>query len=340
MESLEGLKLKENYNLLKGRKILITGATGFLGSHLAKRLVKEGAKVHVWVRSSSSLWRLSEIQERLSLHVVDMCDQLSVNNACQKINPEIVYHLAAYGVHYQQQDIKQALDTNVVGTVNLIRGLKGTACKKFVHTSTSAEYGHKDHPIRETDSLEPSGIYASTKAAASLIAPTIAEQCGISLLIMRLFTVYGPFESPFEREDKFVPYIILSLLNGNVPELTTCRQVRDYIYVEDVVEAYLKAADISIDEPLTLNIGSGIPITLRDLVQDILKFFNDAEVLFGAVPHRKKEIWQAYADITKAREVLGWQAKTPLKEGLLKTIEWFKQHRIKIKEGEKDGDED
>ena len=311
----------------KKRCILVTGATGFIGSHLTKRLVKEGAKVHVWVRSSSSLWRLSEIQERLSLHVVDLCDQVAVNNACHEFNPEIVYHLAAYGVHYQQQNFKQALDTNVVGTVNLIRGLRETACKKFVHTSTFAEYGHKDHPIRETDPLEPSGIYASTKSAASLIAPTIAEQCEIPLLIMRLFTVYGPFE----REDKFIPYIILSLLNGNVPELTTCQQVRDYIYVEDVVEAYLKAADISIDEPLTLNIGSGIPITLRDLVQDILKFFNDAEVLFGAVPHRKKEIWQAYADITKAREVLGWQTKTPLKEGLLKTIEWFKQHRIKIK---------
>lgn len=336
MESLEGLKLKENYNLLKGRKILITGATGFLGSHLAKRLVKEGAKVHVWVRPSSSLWRLREIQERLSLHVVDLCDQISVNNACQKINPEIVYHLAAYGVHYQQQDIKQALDTNVMGTVNLIRGLRGTACKKFVHTSTFAEYGHKDHPIRETDSLEPEGIYASTKAATSLIAPAIAEQSGLPLLIMRLYTVYGPFES----EDKFVPYIILSLLNGKAPKLTTCRQVRDYIYVEDVVEAYLKAADISIDEPLTLNIGSGIPITLRDLVQNILKFFNDGEVLFGAVPHRKKEIWQAYADITKAREVSGWVAKTPLEEGILKTVEWFKQHRTKIKGGEKDGDED
>ena len=307
------------------RCVLVTGATGFIGSHLAKCLVKEGAEVHALVRSSSSFWRLREIQEELSLHVVDLSDQISVNNACQEINPEIVYHLAAYGVHYQQQDIKQALDTNVVGTVNLIRGLRETACQKFVHTSTFAEYGHKDHPIRETDSLEPSGIYASAKAAASLIAPAIAEQCGISLLVMRLFTVYGPFE----REDKFVPYIILSLLNGKVPELTTCRQVRDYIYVEDVVEAYLEAADISIDEPLTLNIGSGIPITLRDLAQNISKFFNNAKVLFDAIPHRKKDIWQAYADITKAREVLGWQAKTPLEEGLLNTIKWFKQHRTK-----------
>ena len=111
MEGLEGLKLKAKKNsILEGKEVLITGATGFLGSHLTKRLVKEGAKVHVWVRSSSSLWRLSEIQEQLSLHVVDLCDQIAVNNACQEINPEIVYHLAAYGVHYQQQDIKQALE--------------------------------------------------------------------------------------------------------------------------------------------------------------------------------------------------------------------------------------
>jgi nucleoside-diphosphate-sugar epimerase len=306
------------------RRVLVTGATGFIGSHLAKRLVKRGAEVHAFVHSSGSLWRVKEIQERLFLHGIDLCDQASVNSACQEINPEIVYHLAAYGVNYEQQDIKQALDTNVMGTVNLIRGLRGTACKRFIHTSTFAEYGHKDHPIRETDSLEPVGIYASTKAAASLIAPVVAGECGIPLSIIRLFTVYGPFEG----EDKFVPYVILSLLDGKAPKLTTCRQVRDYIYVEDVVEAYLNAADISIDEPLTLNIGSGVPITLQDVVRNISKLlYNKSEVLFGAIPHRRNEIWQAYADVTKAREVLGWYARIPLEEGLLRTIDWFRQYR-------------
>jgi nucleoside-diphosphate-sugar epimerase len=308
---------------LQRRRILVTGATGFIGSHLARRLVQEEADVHVLVRSPNNLWRLQDIHNKLTFHTVDIKVQELVENVCKEVNPEIVYHLASYGVDYRQQDLEEAVTTNILGTSYLLRALNGTACERFIYTGSCLEYGDKDGPIREDTLLEPTGIYGAGKAASTIIIRTLAISQKIPLLIFRPFGVYGPFEG----KHKFIPYLILSLLKGEKPNLTSCRQVRDYTYIEDIVDALLKANTPLTNTPLIINLGTGIPITLKRIVEIILEFFSEGEVHFGAIPNRENETGSLWADVKKAKELFGWEAKTSLKEGLKKTVEWFKSHQ-------------
>lgn len=305
---------------LKGKRILVTGATGFNGSHLTKCLMKSGAEVHVLHRSSSSFWRLNKIKEKLHLHNIDISDPISVFKICKEINPKIVYHLAAYGANYRDQDIQQAFDINLIGTINLIKGLKGTECKKLIFTDTFFAYGHQDAPIRETTLLKPSTPYASTKISASYLAPLFAKKFELPLIILRLFNVYGPLDDT----SRFIPYIILSLYKKEIPKLTGCRQIRDFIFVDDVVEACLKA--IEINHSTILNVGSGVPVTLKSVVNEILKYFEDGRIEFDAIPYRKDEIWKSYADMSKAKKILDWEAKVSLQDGIFKTVKSFNRN--------------
>lgn len=302
---------------LKGKRVLVTGATGFNGSHLTKCLVKSGAEVHVLHKSSSSFWRLNKIKEKLHLHNIDISDPISVFKMCKEINPKIVYHLAAYGTNYRDQDIQQAFDTNLIGTINLIKGLKGTECEKLIFTDTFFVYGHQDVSIRETTLLKPSTPYVSTKISASYLAPLFAKKFELSLIILRLFNVYGPLDNT----NKFVPYIILSLYKKEIPKLSDCLQIRDFIFIEDVVRAYLQATNINYST--VLNIGSGVPVTLRSVTEEILKYFENGKIEFGAIPYREDEIWKSYADIDKTKKILRWKPQISLEEGILKTVESF-----------------
>lgn len=304
------------------RRVLVTGATGFIGSHLTRRLVREGADVHISVRSEANLWRLEQVRDSVFMHAVDLRDQMAVETTCRAIQPEIVYHLAAYGVSYGEQEITQALDVNVRGTVNLVRALINTSAT-LIHTGTWAEYGAKTQPMAENDVLEPRGAYGSTKAAATVVARAMARDCGLPTIVLRPFSVYGPAEGA----DKFVPYVILSLLSGEVPQLTSCRQIRNYIYIDDVIEAYLAASAVATADPQTVNIACADSVSLTELVNSISSVCGRGPVAFGSLPHRQDEIWEVHADVSMAKRLLGWEAQTPLLEGLRLTTEWFEHHR-------------
>ncbi|MBM4134682.1 MAG: NAD(P)-dependent oxidoreductase [Nitrospira sp.] len=301
-------------------RILVTGASGFLGSRLIRRLVDLGARVEAWASSPAHLWRLADIRDRIALSLVDIRDADRVRAACGALQPNLVYHLAAYGVHAEEQEYVQAVDVNVRGTVNLLEGLKGTPCRLVVTTGTWAEYGGKDHPIRESDPLEPVGVYGATKAASTLVAVSLAAQRRLPLIVLRPFSVYGPGEGG----GKFVPSIIRACLKGENPRLSSCRQIRDYLFIDDMVEAYVKAAGLTVSAPLVLNVASGVPLRLEDFARRILRHFPGKRPEFGAVPDRQGEIWNVQADITKAKAIMQWQPSWSLEEGIRTTIEWFK----------------
>lgn len=307
---------------LKKKRILVTGATGFNGSHLVKGLVKNGAEVHVLYRPSSSFWRLIDIGDLLHFHLADISNSISMSKLCQDVNPDIVFHLAAHGTHYHKQDIQKSLDVNLIGTMNLIKGLEKTDCEKLIYTSSFFEYGHQDNPIQEDTLLSPSTPYCTSKVATSYLAPLYAEKFNLPLIILRLFNVYGEFDNI----DKFVPYIILSLLKKEIPKLTACLQTRDFIFIEDVVDAYLKATNIN--QSTIMNIGSGIPVTLKDVVVEILKHFENGIVQFGEHSYRKNDIWKSYADITKAKKIMNWKCHVSLEEGIFRTVEWYRKKPI------------
>ena len=307
---------------LKNRSILITGATGFLGSHLTRRLARLGTKVHAWSATSSRLWRLADVKDQIALSQVDIRDLAQVRQACRSLQPELVFHLAAYGVNHDEKDIPTAVDVNVRGTTHLLEALRGSGCRRIITTGTWAEYGPKDHPARETDPLEPVGIYGCTKAAATTIALGIAAREKLPLIVLRPFSVYGPGEG----SHKFVPIVIQACLKRESPRLTSCRQVRDYVYVEDVVEAYLRAAEADLSMPAVINIGSGSPVELKQIVSAVTAHFEGIQPAFGAIPDRQNEIWRIEADITNAKKRLGWQPAFPLEKGIALTVDWFRKN--------------
>ncbi len=305
-----------------GRRILVTGASGFLGSRLTRRLVEQGAVVEAWTTSSAHPVRLTAVFDRLTLSIVDIRDAVQVRDACRRAEAEVVYHLAAYGVHAEQQDFLQAVETNVRGTANLLVGLKDTPCRRVVTTGTWAEYGAKDYPIHEHEPLEPVGAYGATKAAATLLALAFASQERLPLVVLRPFSVYGPGEGG----RKFVPSIIRSCLRGENPRLSSGRQVRDYLYIDDVIDAYLKAADLTVATPLVLNVASGIPLYLRDFASAIVTHFPGLHADLGALPDREREIWKVQADITQIKAIMGWQPVWSLEDGIRRTVEWYRHH--------------
>ena len=306
----------------KKKKVLVTGASGFVGSYLTRQLVRQGADVYAWTASTQRLWRLSDVAEQVCLSQVDIRNFQQVQEACRKIQPEFIYHLAAYGVNYDEQDVVQAVAVNVQGTTHLLEALSEMGCRKIVGTGTWAEYGAKDHPIRENEPLEPIGLYGCTKAAATTIALGIASFRRLPLIILRPFSIYGPGEGNY----KFIPTVIRSCLKKQSPRLTSCRQVRDYLFIEDLIDAYLKAAEADAGSFPVVNVASGRPVALTEIVSSILKHFPDVQPAFGALPDREQEIWSVQADVSRSRDALGWHPAHSLERGIEHTVAWYREH--------------
>lgn len=302
-----------------GRRVLVTGATGFLGSHLTRRLVDRGADVHAWAGSSVHLGRLADLEPKLHVARVDLRDADGVATACRDALPDVVYHLAAYGVHSHQRDMDVAFAVNVKGTFHLLSALRGTSCRRVVSTGTWAEYASQGRPLFETDPIAPASTYGTTKAMATLLALDMAAQEGLPLLVLRPFSVYGPGE----ETNKFVPAVIDACLRGESPRLTSCRQVRDYLHIDDLLDAYECAADVSLQRPSVVNVASGQGITLRDMALAIVKEIGEIPIQFGALPDRDREVWHVQASITKAETLLGWRPKRSLRDGIRATIAWY-----------------
>ena len=170
------------------------------------------------------------------------------------------------------------------------------------------------------------GIYGATKAAATLVASAFAVRERLPLAVLRPFSVYGPGEGG----QKFVPSVIRACLKGENPRLSSCRQIRDYLYVDDLVESYLKAAGLRGTPPVILNVASGVGLSLRDLAAEIVRYFPGARAEFGALPDRDGEIWKVQADITRAKTVMGWAPTWSLEKGIGMTVEWFRRHDSRV----------
>jgi nucleoside-diphosphate-sugar epimerase len=302
-------------------KVLITGISGFVGSCLARRLIKEGHEVHAFTRVSSDPWRFADIRERITEHVVDLRDGESVTRTVAGIRPQLVYHCAAHGGFASQQDTTAILESNFLGTVNLLRACERTGFDYFVHTGSSSEYGTKDHPLGEEDMLEPIGDYSVSKAAATLFCRSEGMHKQLPVVTLRLFSPFGPWDDP----KRLVPYVMKSLLRNETPRLSTPSSVRDYIFINDIVDAYLAV----VQQPFygdIFNIGSGVQHSLGDVVAAVKTALAcGPEPAWGATQKQRPEpkVWVARID--KAREKFNWKPATPLQAGLEQTAAWMKE---------------
>jgi nucleoside-diphosphate-sugar epimerase len=309
------------------KRLFITGGTGFIGSRLVRALLADGYEVGVLVREGSDPSRPGWTGGRLSVFTGDVRDSAAVFRSVGEFAPDAILHLVTtYAVEHSSADIGVMMDTNVKGTVSLLEAAKEHGVSFFVNTSTCAVYEQKDRRLSEDDPVSPQNLYAVTKLQAEEACRFYALNYGVSGITLRLFPPYGPGD----HERRLIPYVITSVLENRSPALTTGRQEWDFVYVDDVVDAFravLRSYPFGTPYDV-VNIGTGAPVSIRDVVSRIMeKTHGTCPLSWGAVPHRKNEVWFNSADIAKAKRVLGWEPATGIREGLDRTIASIVQKR-------------
>ena len=307
-------------------RVLVTGATGFIGANLVHSLVDKGYEVHIFLRETSDTWRINDIIGKVSKHYCDLTDRNKVKETIAEIKPQIIFHLAIYGGYPFQKNSIKIINTNFIGTVNLLSACVNNGFECFVNTGSSSEYGVKDKPMSESDILEPINDYGVAKAASTLYCQSVAKRYSLPVFTLRLFSPYGYYESP----TRLIPYLITSCLQNKEINLSRPDTVRDFVFIDDVIDAYfrvvkesknLKSGDI-------FNIGSGKQHNLKEVFEIISKLTGYVKMPhWGKANERESDIAKVWeADITKAKEILKWSPKFILKDGLEKDVQWFEKN--------------
>ena len=303
------------------KRVILTGATGFVGAKLARRLLEEGHEVHLFLRKEHSRWRIQSIKDAVGIHIIDLGDRETVEQVVASIHPDWIFHLAAYGAYSSQTNFSTMAETNLVATVNLVDACVKAGFEAFINPGSSSEYGYKDHAPSEQDWLEPNSSYAVTKAAATHYCRFTALAKNVNLATLRLYSVFGPYEEP----TRLIPSLIVEGLEGKLPPLVNPNIARDYIYIDDVCQAYLLAAS----RPETIpgkvyNIGSGVQSSLREIVETTRQALPiSVEPSWGSMPNRQWDTASWVANIHQVTQELGWNPRYLFKDGLRNFIDWL-----------------
>jgi len=310
----------------KRKRVLVTGATGFIGSHLVRRLHREGAEVHILLRENSNTFRINEIIQDLVLWYGDLTIPHSLSSCIKNSKPQIVFHLATFrNVDRDASLMELMIETNVKGMVNLVSTIidEKLPLECFVNTGTCEEYGDAPTPFSEDMKEKPVSPYSASKVAATYFCQMISKTLDLPIRTLRPFLTYGPFQDP---SNMFIPSLIHHCLVGNDFKMTTGDQTRDYTFIDDTVEAYLLAANCPGAVGEIINIGTGIEYSIRNVAKKILNMMGDPiQLQVGAIPKRSGETEHFFCNNDKAEELLGWKPTISLDVGIKKTIEWFNE---------------
>jgi len=313
-------------NSLKNRKVLVTGADGFIGSHLVEILLKEGCLVRALSQYNSfNNWGwLEDVGNHDQLEVV--CGDVRDPNYCREITQgvDVVFHLAALiAIPYSYVAPDSYVDTNVRGTLNICQAAKDNGCSKLIHTSTSEVYGTAQYvPIDEKHPIQPQSPYSASKIGADAMAMSFFNAFDLSVLTARPFNTYGPRQSA----RAVIPSIIGQIASGKKEiKLGDLSPTRDFNYVIDTCRGFMALAESdAVGE--VVNIGSNFEISVRDTLEHIKRLMNsDVEFITDEQRLRpaKSEVFRLWCDNTKIHELTGFKPETDIESGLAKTIEWF-----------------
>ena len=304
------------------KSVLVTGALGFVGANLTRRLLADGHTVHALVHAGQNMWRLDDILDHVRLHETALSHPRAMDRLIEEVQPEWVFHLAAHGAYPTQQDYRKMVVTNVLGTMTLVEACVRHGSEALVNSGSSSEYGFKDHPPAEAEAVDPNSHYAVTKAAATMYCRHMAIANDAHILTLRLYSVYGPYEEP----TRLWPTLIVHALAGRLPSLAGPEIARDFVYVDDVVDAYLKAAAANrLPRGTIFNVGSGKQTTLRNLVKMVRRELKvEVEPEWGSMPGRSWDTRTWVSDVTSIRQTLEWTPRSSLEDGLRSFIEWFR----------------
>lgn len=317
------MKRKGAFNV-ENLPVLLTGGGGFLGANLIRALVKEGAKVFCLLRPGKDYWRLIDIPGSFEVIEVDLEDCAGLTEAVRSVRPRVIYHLAAYGNSSKHKDFGKMLKVNIAATARLLESLKNIPYDCLVFAGTSSEYGFKDHAMREGEPEEPMSYYGITKLAATHLCRLHSTTQGKRVVTLRLFSVYGPYEDP----GRFIPTALCAAMDGAPLPLTEGKETHDFVYVDDVTEAFLRAPSLEQPRGRVINACSGVHHTNREVVEIIEKVLGTrVDVRSGAYRRRSwdTELW--LGDNSLAADLLGWRPRFSLAEGLAATASWIKGNR-------------
>lgn len=304
---------------LAGRRVLVTGAAGFLGSHLVSRLIEAGAEVCALDQPNARGWSRVE-RETLAATL-----RTDVRTLAEPIHDRLlgdidaIFHLAAVGVVGETGDVRELATGNIDSTLAGLLAAQRLG-SRFLYCGSCFEYG-AGAGWTEQALPAPTTEYGAAKAGGWLLANAFARRTGVEVISLRPFTMYGPMEPP----SRLVPSVVRHALAGRPIDLTPGQQTRDFVYVQDVADAFVVAATTDAAVGGTFNICTGTAVSVRDVVLKVLEYTESrAEARFGALAYRPSELPVLSGDPTHAAQVLGWRARVSLDDGLARTVAWFR----------------
>jgi NAD dependent epimerase/dehydratase len=318
-------------SFFKNKKIFITGAGGFIGSHLTEKLLAMGGDVTCFIRytSSNSIGNLRFIQKELlkitKIEHGDIRDQQRLKTLLS--SQDIVFHLASsISIPYSYLGIRDVVSTNIDGTLSMLLAAKEVKVEKFIHTSTSEVYGSGQYfPMDEKHPLCAQSPYAASKIAADQLAESFFCSYNLPIVIVRPFNTYGPRQSA----RAIIPTIVAQALTREIIDLGALKTSRDLTYVSDTVDGFLKAAENKVDIGQILNLGTGVDISVKDLCKKICKVLGVEKKIHQDNKRMRPELSEVsrlQADFSKAASIIGYSPKVNLDDGILPTVTFIKEN--------------
>lgn len=321
---------------VKGKRVLVTGAGGFVGSHLVEALVKRGARVRALVHyNSRNDWGMLEDAPRNMIAKVevvtgDLKDADCVREAVK--SQQVVFHLGALiGIPYSYVNPRDVVDTNVNGTLNVLAAALDCEVEKLVHTSTSEIYGTAQYiPMDENHPVSPQSPYAASKSSADLLALSFHRSFDLPVGVIRPFNVYGPRQSA----RAVIPSVTVQALSKNNINLGSVFPTRDLTYVQDTVRGFIDFAECDKTVGQVVNLGSGCEVSIEQVVAVVSECLGKR---IGIQPDksrirpRKSEVERLFSDSSKARRLFGWRPRVKLDQGIERTIAWYRKNLDRYK---------
>lgn len=312
------------YMIDKSKKILITWWAGFVWANLVRKLLDLWfSNLYLILREESDTWRIDDILDKMNIYYWSLNDSLFLDECINSVKPDVVYHLAACWVSGKENSMVELFNNNIVWTINLLEACEKPWFDYFVNTWTNFEYWEKKEPFSESDFLEPNNEYAVSKASTTIYCSYIWRSKALPIYTYRLFSVYWPYENSV----RLIPSLILNYIDNTAPQLSKPDSVRDFIYVDDVINYYLNVDSIKWDFWWIYNIWSWEQFSIWD-VSNIVKRISWSNInpIYWSVPWKRKEFEMYKSNITKMNKTFGIKQRT-LVEWLTETYNWFLKNK-------------
>ena len=305
------------------KKILVTGATGFIGKNLVESL-KEKFEIYALILDEKEKNVIPQIDYILWKTFFDRENEIKTLDGKKLGKIDTVIHLASYGVNPKDNDIDKMVESNINLTKDLILNLERVSCKNIIFTGSGFEYGDKGKiKLKEDMELNPFSLYGATKVSAFLIGKKLCESLGINYINLRLFNIFGEYEG----SNRLIPQIINNYLEGKELNFTAGNQVRDYLYIKDIIEVYEMILEKNIYNNETYNVCSSEEVTIKEFITKVADTIgiNKDSLNFGTIPSRKEEALYIVGDNSKLKRDFNWKRKYSYEFGIKNMYDFFQK---------------